>query len=101
MAKESSVWECEACGFTQKKWTGSCLSCSAWNTFHEIKQFIEKNKKFDAKTSNSSCVKLKDIKTGDFERIKTNFSEFDRLVGGGIIKGALMLIGGSPGIGKS
>lgn len=101
MAKESMLWECEACGFTQKKWTGSCLNCSSWNTFHEIRQFIEKNKKFDAKKEAFSCVKLKDVKTQNFERIKTDFSEFDRLMGGGIIKGALILIGGSPGIGKS
>lgn len=101
MVKESTVWECEACGFTQRKWTGSCLNCSSWNTFHEIKQIVEKNKKFDAKNTISSCVKLKDIKIDDFVRIKTNFSEFDRLTGGGITKGALILIGGSPGIGKS
>lgn len=101
MAKESSIWECEACGFTQKKWTGSCTSCSSWNSFHEIKQILEKNKKFDAKKSDSTCVQLKDVKIDFFEKIKTNFSEFDRLVGGGITKGSLILIGGEPGIGKS
>lgn len=101
MAKESSIWECESCGFTQKKWTGSCSSCSSWNSFHEIKQILEKNKKFDAKKSDSRCVQLKDVKIDSFEKIRTNFSEFDRLVGGGITKGSLILIGGEPGIGKS
>ncbi len=101
MAKESTIWECESCGFTQRKWSGSCLNCSSWNSFHEKMQIIEKNKKFDAKNTSSSCVKLKDVKIDSLERIKTNFSEFDRLIGGGIIKGSLMLIGGSPGIGKS
>jgi len=101
MVKKLSLWECASCGFTQKKWTGSCANCLSWNSFHEKMQIVEKDKKFDAKKTVSSCIKLKDVRIDSFERIKTNFSEFDRIVGGGITKGALILIGGSPGIGKS
>jgi DNA repair protein RadA/Sms len=101
MTKESTVWECLSCGFIQKKWSGSCINCSSWNSFHEKKQVMEKNKKFTAKKTVSSCIKLKDVQISSFEKIKTNFSEFDRLMGDGITKGSLVLVGGSPGIGKS
>ena len=101
MVKQLSIWECNSCGFTQKKWGGSCQKCSSWNSFFEKIQIEEKKKRFESKLNNSECKQLKDIKLTDFNRIKTNFSEVDRLLGGGVIKGSLILIGGNPGIGKS
>ncbi|NGX63482.1 MAG: DNA repair protein RadA [Candidatus Anoxychlamydiales bacterium] len=101
MAKDRKIWECSSCGFTQSKWSGSCLNCSSWNSFFEKMQINEKTKRFEAKKTTSTCMKLKDIKISSFDRIKTNFSHVDRLLGGGLAKGSLVLIGGSPGIGKS
>ncbi|MBN2479216.1 MAG: DNA repair protein RadA [Parachlamydiales bacterium] len=102
MSKQKTIWECKSCGHTQSKWAGSCLSCSSWNTFHEKLLFQENDKRFESKKTNtSSSVKLKDINVENFKRIKTNITEFDRLLGGGVTLGSLVLIGGEPGIGKS
>ncbi|MFA6119301.1 MAG: DNA repair protein RadA [Parachlamydiales bacterium] len=101
MAKESTVWECSACGFTQKKWSGSCISCSTWNSFFEKIQLDEKKKRFESKQNSSVSVKLKDVEISSYQRIKTNFTQLDRLLGGGLAIGSLILIGGNPGIGKS
>jgi DNA repair protein RadA/Sms len=101
MAKETTSWECSSCGYTQRKWSGSCINCSSWNTFFEKISIDEKTKKFESKQTNSECVRLKDIKLSSSERIKTNFTQLDRLLGGGVAKGSLILLAGSPGIGKS
>jgi len=102
MSKSSStIWECSSCGFSQKKWTGSCINCNSWNTFFEKMHIEEKKKRFESKNIKSSCLRLKDIEIEAFQRIKTEFSQFDRLLGGGVVLGSLILIGGNPGIGKS
>ncbi len=98
---KKNVWECSSCGFTQSKWTGSCLNCSSWNSFFEKVQINEKAKRFEAKKIDSTPKKLKDIKIGTFKRFSTSFPHLDRLFGGGIAQGSLILIGGNPGIGKS
>ncbi|NGX34569.1 MAG: DNA repair protein RadA [Candidatus Anoxychlamydiales bacterium] len=103
MAKDKckSIWECSSCGFTQSKWSGSCLSCSSWNSFFEKIQINEKAKRFEAKKNDSRPIRLKDVKISSFKRLQTNFTHLDRLFGGGIVQGSLVLIGGNPGIGKS
>jgi len=101
MAKNKTFWECESCGFTQSKWSGSCLNCSSWNSFHERMKTIEQNQRFDAKKTDATCMRLKDVKISKFKKINTNFASLDRLLGGGITIGSLILVGGSPGVGKS
>lgn len=100
MAKEKLVFYCKECGFESAKWQGQCPGCKAWNTFVEekIKVGVQKSSvKRDAVTPTS----ILDVVTEDEKRIKTNISELDRVLGGGIVPGSLVLVGGDPGIGKS
>ena len=101
MAKDSTNWLCSECGFVQKKWSGQCQACSTWNTFKEFKEAKVKTR-FQAKAKDVSApLKITEVEHLGYERIKTNYSEFDHLMGGGVVKGSLSLIGGVPGIGKS
>ncbi|MEO0105126.1 MAG: ATPase domain-containing protein, partial [candidate division WOR-3 bacterium] len=86
---------CENCGYESSKWLGRCPMCGNWNTFREIKGTVKKEEK------KGQLVNLAEIKEREEERIKTEIEEFDRVLGGGLVKGSLILIGGEPGIGKS
>lgn len=86
---------CENCGYESSKWLGKCPICGNWNTFKEIKVAIKKEEK------KGLMVNLAEIKEEKEERLKTDIEEFDRVLGGGLVKGSLVLIGGEPGIGKS
>lgn len=103
MAKSKSIYVCSACGFESGKWYGKCPECGEWNTMTEELQTASV-KGSSARKSVSAVqrvMKLKDI-TGDVEkRISTGIKEFDRVLGGGIVLGSLVLISGDPGIGKS
>ncbi len=102
MSKSKSVWLCNECGHTQIKWAGSCSNCSSWNTFVEQMIVEDKKRRFEAKKNDIvKCVKLKDLDVTTFKKLYTNISEFDRLLGNGIVTGSLILIGGEPGVGKS
>lgn len=97
------MYFCKECGFESQKWLGQCPSCKEWNTFVETKI---KNKSLDISLNlkNEEFVKptvLKDIKVSEDDKINTGFKEFDEVLGGGIVKGSLILLGGAPGIGKS
>ena len=106
MAKKKVLFECMACGYESPKWLGKCPNCGGWNTMEEqvIKvsttQQTLKNIK-DNTSSAMGALKLQDINATQEERIYTAFQEFDRVLGGGIVPGSLILIGGDPGIGKS
>lgn len=101
--KEKTVFFCTECGYESAKWLGKCPGCEAWNTF------VEQRQAKGSKSSSASIVsgsssrpkKLKDVTITTEERFTTGISEFDRVLGGGIVKGSLVLIGGAPGIGKS
>lgn len=86
---------CESCGYESSKWLGKCPVCGSWNTIKEMKGVIKKEEK------KGLLVNLKEIKEDREERLKTDIEEFDRVLGGGLVKGSLVLIGGEPGIGKS
>lgn len=101
MGKQKIVWGCQECGHKQSKWTGSCSTCQKWNTFVEEIDFAEKSKRFEVVSEPQRPMRVSEVKTEDFRRISTKMPEFDRLLGGGIVAGALMLIAGDPGIGKS
>lgn len=100
--KAKSVWYCGECGHKQTKWAGQCPQCSQWNTLHEEIEISGGKQKFESQlTERSKPVRLKDVSGKETPRIETQVKEFDKLVGGGLVPGALMLVGGDPGIGKS
>ena len=97
--KQKSVWYCSECGNKQHKWSGQCPQCSQWNTFHEE---VEIPRRFTTQTVEPSRpIRLKEVNLKKTPRILTQINEFDRLIGGGIVPGSLILVGGDPGIGKS
>ncbi len=100
--KTKVAWVCRDCGHSQMKWTGSCGGCQNWSTLVEEVQLEEKKQRFTAKkTVSSKPVRIRDVEIGAFSRIYTKIGELDRLFGGGIVTGSLILIGGEPGVGKS
>jgi len=93
--KTKSIWYCSSCGHSSTRWIGQCPTCSEWNSFHEEQTFKEK------KTPSREPSPLKQIQETQFDRYQTSFSELNRTLGGGLVPGALILLGGDPGIGKS
>lgn len=95
-------WSCRECGHAQAKWTGSCTSCQNWNTFVEEAIVEEKKARFEAKKVQSNkAIRITEVQTGEFKRLTTQMGELDRLFGGGVVGGSLILVGGEPGVGKS
>lgn len=98
------MWFCTECGNESAKWMGQCPACGAWNTMVEEKVATGASKKNDAHRSmhsGNAPVKLSEVDSNSQERISLNLPEVDRLLGGGLVKGSLVLLGGEPGIGKS
>lgn len=100
MAKPSTVFVCSNCGNESSKWFGRCPACNEWNTCYEEKINLKSSGKTSAKKT-ATTVRLDDVKKQDIIRTKTGFDELDRVLGGGLVKGSLTLLGGEPGIGKS
>lgn len=106
MAKaKKSVFFCQNCGHEESKWLGQCPACKEWNTFVEEKITVSASGKSGAarsgKETDISIVPLMNVSTDEDERIQTQIQELDRVLGGGIVEGSLVLVGGDPGIGKS
>jgi len=101
MSKSKSVFVCQNCGAESPKWIGRCHACSEWNTY--VEEIIQKSKPFWGSTSDKGQKPriLSDIEPVRKNREKTGSNEFDRLLGGGLIPGSVILLGGEPGIGKS
>lgn len=100
MAKPKQVYFCQECGYESSKWMGQCPGCKAWNTFVEEK-VVTGARKQGNRTVSAAPASILEV-TSDVEtRLDTNMKELDRVLGGGIVKGSLVLIGGDPGIGKS
>ncbi|HEX2869040.1 MAG TPA: DNA repair protein RadA [Ignavibacteriales bacterium] len=102
MTKIKTKFICSNCGFESIKWQGRCPECEQWNTFSEEVVESEKEKlKQSVRRSSFSVSKLKEINSVESDRIRTDIAEFDRVLGGGLMPGSIVLIGGDPGIGKS
>lgn len=103
MAKAKSLYVCSECGGTSAKWQGKCPHCGAWNTLDETvaETAAAATHRYAPLAGTSPVRKLADIEARELPRLSTSVSEFDRVLGGGLVNGAVVLIGGDPGIGKS
>ena len=101
--KSKTVYICRECGYQSAKWLGKCSACGGWNTMDETIQKEEKKATTTAKQSAvlKKVTSLKQIETNTEVRYTTGLTELDRVLGGGLVKGSLVLVGGDPGIGKS
>lgn len=101
MAKQKTTFFCKECGYEASKWSGQCPACKEWNTLVESPKIDRKSSRASSPLERPVPQLLSEIETKDDDRIKTNIQEFDRVLGGGIVVGSLVLVGGDPGIGKS
>ncbi|OGH71411.1 MAG: DNA repair protein RadA [Candidatus Magasanikbacteria bacterium RIFCSPLOWO2_01_FULL_43_20b] len=98
--KNNTIFVCTNCGAQYSKWIGRCLECGKWGTIEQNTKHIEQNTKENT-CAPAKTVKLSEIKGENVRRQQTDLAEFDRVLGGGIVPGSLILLGGEPGIGKS
>ncbi len=103
MAKAKTVFYCQNCGYESSKWMGQCPSCREWNTFVEEPKIEHKKETAGVvhRENAAQPLTLSEIEIDEDERMSTGMREFDRVLGGGIVPGSLVLLGGDPGIGKS
>ena len=102
MAKDKTVYSCQNCGAESAKWLGRCPSCGSWNTF--VEELIQKPSSRTIGTVTRGLarpVSLGEVTSNKETRVDTKISELNRVLGGGLVKGSLILLGGEPGIGKS
>ena len=103
-SKKVTVYFCQSCGYESSKWMGQCPGCRDWNTLVEEiveKKSVGKVKVVTAEKDELRPTRISEINMHSRERMKTGFQELDRVLGGGIVPGSLVLVGGDPGIGKS
>ena len=101
MAKEKSIYTCSECGGSNPKWLGKCPHCGAWNTLVESVAEAPTRNRFQSLAKTLPVLTLSEIEATDVDRQPTGIDELDRVLGGGIVAGGVVLIGGDPGIGKS
>ena len=103
MAKAKTVFVCNQCGYESGKWNGRCPDCGEWNTFEEMEQAVSVKTGAARKKSDLTdrILELSEIDVHSDVRYNTGIGELDRVLGGGLVKGSLVLLGGAPGIGKS
>ncbi len=101
MTKAKTAYVCSACGSQASKWQGRCSACGAWNTLVETVIESAANQRFQALAKSSPVQNLASIQATDVPRFSSGIGEFDRVLGGGLVAGGVVLIGGDPGIGKS
>jgi DNA repair protein RadA/Sms len=101
MAKAKTQYTCTECGASEPKWQGQCPSCHAWNTLVETVPETATQSRFASLAPTAQLQKLADVEAQDVSRQQTGIAEFDRVLGGGLVAGGVVLIGGDPGIGKS
>ena len=101
MAKNKTVFVCNECGYESPKWMGKCPACNAWNSFFEEKVVSSSSSNSGKKKEISKPIELNKIEGKTEAKTSTGFNELDRVLGGGLVNGSLILLGGEPGIGKS
>ncbi|MBP0727029.1 DNA repair protein RadA [Bacillus sp. RG28] len=105
MAKKKTKFVCQSCGYESVKWVGKCPNCNEWNTMVEFIEAPPSSRRLTFQTNASaegaSPKSIMEVEIGTETRILTDFQEFNRVLGGGVVLGSLVLIGGDPGIGKS
>jgi len=102
MTRIKTVFTCQGCGYQSAKWIGKCPDCSKWNSFVEEDYSASASRAGERfSLYKDEPVLLKDVKAREEERLKTGITELDRVLGGGIVSGSVILIGGDPGVGKS
>jgi DNA repair protein RadA/Sms len=108
MAKSKTAYVCSECGAEHNKWQGQCAECGAWNTLSEIvfeqataAPAASRRSGWAGKLETPQITALKDVRSSEEARVSTGIGEFDRVLGGGLVEGAVVLVGGDPGIGKS
>jgi len=105
MAKARTVFTCQNCGTQSPKWLGRCSECKSWNSFveetYENKVITPENLQVRNIASSEDAVSIADVDIAEEARLQTGLSEFDRVCGGGLVSGSVLLIGGDPGVGKS
>jgi DNA repair protein RadA/Sms len=101
VAKQKTLYTCTECGGQAPKWQGQCPACGAWNTLVESITESPTAHRFQSLAKSATVQRLADIEASDVPRFSTGVSEFDRVLGGGLVAGGVVLIGGDPGIGKS
>ena len=100
-SKTKTLWFCSNCGNEYSKWMGRCPACGEWNTMVEKEVVTGKKASVSVPGAGAKPMPLKDVSTAQEDRLSLGSHEVDRLLGGGIVKGSLVLMGGEPGIGKS
>lgn len=102
MAKARTYYFCQECGYQSSSWLGRCPECGKWNTFvEEVVKAESTKRKTGSAIAKSTPVRIQEVTYSETKRIPTHCTEFDRVLGGGIVPGSLLLLGGEPGIGKS
>lgn len=101
MAKNKTVFVCSSCGYESPKWLGKCPACNEWNTFYEEKVISSSKSSIGKSKEIPKPIELNKIEGKTDFKISTGFNELDRVLGGGLVNGSLILLGGEPGIGKS
>ncbi len=102
MSKEKLIYSCNSCGAQSPKWAGQCMDCGEWNTIIEELSIISKSPRHAGYAGQTAAVKkMAEVELQEESRFPTQIAEFDRVLGGGLIAGSVILIGGDPGIGKS
>ena len=99
--KSKSIYVCSECGYESVKWYGKCPGCGEWNTMDEQAPVSSSKGSYKSSYSVKPALKLNDINSDIEKRLTTGIKEFDRVLGGGIVEGSLVLLSGDPGIGKS
>ncbi len=103
MSKIKTRYVCQSCGAVSPKWLGQCSGCQAWNTLEESREtpLDASPSRFTPLAGSAEIQRLSDVQAQEMPRLPTGVAEFDRVLGGGLVAGAVVLIGGDPGIGKS
>ena len=101
MQKQKQVFVCSNCGYETAKWSGKCYSCGEWNTLEEQSITVSTAKTSMRTTLTAAAVPINEVSFEDDKRFSTGLNELDRVLGGGVVSGSLVLVGGDPGIGKS